>query len=233
MQVNTGMVYNSIVCFFTSIASLIVFYSLKKKREEKQLSFPASLDYFLFIFGIMWFSVGLRTFMAWLGYLDVDMFIFLWFSGTLTYLHMIPLFNYLGWSFFKDNQTINKLFTGITSVLIILATVALITGGASQGKVTYWGTDPTANETARKIFTFGTLIPLALSVITEFIRRTKKWIKTRNELNKQFFGFSLAFLIYFLIGIFDALGGAQGWKLLISRGGETIVPLIIYLSVND
>ncbi|MBD3207848.1 MAG: hypothetical protein GF370_00110 [Candidatus Nealsonbacteria bacterium] len=233
MQVNTGMVYNSIVCFFTSIVSLISFYSIRKKRKEQKLSFPKSIDYFLFLFGIMWFSVGLRTFMAWLGYLSIDMIIFRWFSGTLTYLHMIPLFHYLGWSFFKDKKLVNKLFTGLTSVAIILATIALIVGGASQGEVTYWGTDPTANETAKKIFTFGTLLPLALSVVIEFIRRTKNWVKTRNENDKQFFGFGLAFLFYFLIGVFDALGGAQGWKLLMSRGGETLVPLIIYLSIND
>ncbi|MBD3208036.1 MAG: hypothetical protein GF370_01095 [Candidatus Nealsonbacteria bacterium] len=223
-----GILYNTLVCFISFAASLAAFFVLRKKRKKKELGFPASLDQFLFWFGIMWFFIALRNFFAWQGRPDLDLLIFKWFAGPLTYLHIIPLFFYFGWSFFKDKRA-RLGFGYFFAVIILVATGALIAGGVVPGEMTYWGTDPAPNSLAGKIFQLGVILPFLACAAGETIKRLKKLKETGEVTDKKRFGFAVAFLIYFLIGVFDALGGATGWKLLLSRGGMTLVPLVIYI----
>jgi len=227
-SIYAGAIYNILACLLTAVVSLVVWWSLRKRRrKEGSLKFPESIDCFLLLFGIMWFFVALRTFFFWAGRPALDLFIFTYFAGTLTYLHMMPLFYYFGWSFFHNSKTRNW-FNVFFAIIILAATFVLVSKGAVPGEATYWGTDPSANAFAKKIFTIGVLFPLSLIIAIELARRIMNWKKTKSPTAKWMLGFASTFLIYFVIGVFDALGSAEGWRLLISRAGESVVPLLIF-----
>ena len=224
-----GVLYNTVVCFIITIVSLLVFKHLRAMRKEKPRIYSEGLDYFCLTLGLLWFFVGLRTFFVWLGYLGLDEFIFKWFSGPLTYFHIIPLFFYFGWSFFKDKRTISTSFGLLFTVLTIAVIFTFYQYGFTRGEVTYGGTDFTPNERTNKLFTYGIFLPLLVCMIVEFLKRVGEWRRTKDITQRQLFGFSVGFLIYALMGIFDALGIAQDWLILLVRIGVMLSPLTFYI----
>jgi len=227
-----GVLYNTFVCFITGFFSLMVFSRLKEIRREKEKQYSEGLDYFALLLGLLWLFVGVRTFFVFLGRLDIDNLIFAWISGPLTYLHLLPLFFYFGWSFFPEKGTIRKLFVSLFSCIALAAVVTLFLYGFSEGTITYAGTDQTPNDLSNDIFTFGIFFPLFIFIISEFIRRFKKWRETKDATQRQLWGFSLGLLVYSAIGIFDALGIIQGWLVLLVRIGIMVAPLTFYLSAT-
>lgn len=159
------------------------------------------------------------------------MFIWNWFTGPMTYIHIIPGVFYFGWSLFK-RKTYRHLF--ITSILcgIFLSVYTFFKYGSIPGILTYWGTKPVANELTQKVFICSVFFPVLLAIFTDFFRRLKNWIKTKSAVEKQLFGFGLAFLIYASTAIFDALAIARGWTLLLIRIGIMLSALIFYLSAT-
>ena len=89
------------------------------ERKEMVKKYSQGLDYFSLLLGLLWIFVGLRNLFAWLNLPDLDVFVFRWFSGPLTYLHLIPLFYYFGWSFFR-NTKVRLLFNWISTLLVLL-----------------------------------------------------------------------------------------------------------------
>lgn len=227
-----GVLYNTFVCFISGFFSLLVFARLRALRKEKEKEYSKGLDYFPLLLGLLWFFVGLRTFFVWLNVLEIDDFIFRWFTGPLTYIHLIPLFYYFGWSFFSQRKTYRLVFEWAFSILVFLTLFGFFKFGFTQGEVGYAGTDPTPNDFSNNIFTYGIFFPIFICIIIEFVRRFRKWRKTKDKTERQLFGFSTGFLVYALMGIFDALGIAQGWFILLVRIGIMIAPLIFYLSAT-
>lgn len=226
-----GMLYNTFVCLVTGFTALVVFWLLQKIRREKKREYSEGLDYFSLLLGLIWILVGARIFFAWLNRPDLDAFVFQWFTGPLTYIHIIPLFYYFGWSFFRTKKS-QLLFGGFFTLMSLLTVFTLFRYGFTPGEVTYWGTDPIPNVLTNKLFTYGVFLPAFLFIITDFIRRLRNWRRTGDPVERQLFGFTFGLLIYALIGIFDALAIAQGWLMLLSRIGIMLAPLIFYLSAT-
>lgn len=227
----TGALYNSFVTSITGIVSLTVFFQLQKLRKKKETRYSKGIDYFLLLYGLLWILVALRIFFDWLGRLDLDMFIWNWFTGPMTYIHIIPGVFYFGWSLFK-RKTYHHLFIGLLIFGIFLSIYTFFKYGSIPGMLTYWGTKPVANKLTQKVFISGVFFPILLTILTDFSRRLKNWIKTKNAIEKQLLGFSLAFLIYASVAIFDALAIARGWTLLLIRIGIMLSALIFYLSAT-
>ena len=224
---SVGILYNTFVCLVIGITSLVVFSLLQKNRRERVKQYSQGLDYFTLLLGLLWIFVGLRNFFAWLDLLGLDMFVFRWFSGPLTYLHLIPLFSYFGWSFFK-NDKLRFFFNAVSTSVVLIVVYTFFAYGFSFGEMTSWGTDPEPNSLTNKLFLFCLFLPVFLLMIIEFIRRLKNWRRTKDPIERQLFGFSLGLLIYAIMGIFDALGVVQGWLVLLIRIGVMFAPLTFY-----
>ncbi len=229
MQAKIGVLYNVLVCLITSITSLTVFFLLKKRRKEKETEYSQGIDYFCLSLGLLWLFVSLRAFFVWFGHLNLDVQIFQWLSGPLTYLHLLPTFHYIGWIFFKKKKP-RLIFIGAFYVMTALTLFAFFSGENIVGDVTYWGRDIEPSALANKMFSYGVFVPAFLCVLVDFFRRVGAWRKDNVLREKQLFGFSLGLLIYCLTGVFDATGLAQGWVMLLLRIGTMFVPLIFYLS---
>lgn len=227
----TGMLYNTFVCLVTGFTSLMVFWLLRKIRKQRRKEYSQGLDYFLLFLGLLWILVGTRIFFAWSGRRDLDVFIFRWFTGPLTYIHLIPLFYYFGWSLFKDKK-IRLLFSGFFTVIALATVFTLFRYGLDPGELTYWGTDPIPNSLTNKLFTYGLFFPAFLLITVELVRRFRSWRRAGDPTERELFGFASGLLTYALIGVFDALAAAQGWIMLLLRIGIMLAPLIFYLSAT-
>lgn len=223
-----GMLYNTFVCCVTGLSALVVFWQIRKIRKIKKREYNQGLDYFLLLLGLLWVLVGIRIFFVWLGQSDLEMFMWDWITGPLTYIHIAPIFFYFGWAFFK-NKKVRFLFEGFFISMILLTVLSLFLYGSTPGEVTPWGTKPIANIITHKIFTYAIFLPALICIIGDLFKRLRNWKRTRNPIEQQLFGFDFGFLIYALIAVFDGLAIAKGWTLLLVRIGIMISPLVIYL----
>ena len=228
---DTGILYNTFICFFIGIISLIVFFLLQENRKERKVEYSEGLDYFSLFLGLLWLFVGLRTLFVWLNLLSLDVLTFQWISGPLTYLHLTPLFFYFGWSFFQGTKW-RSLFNGFFSVIILLVVFTFFMSGFEVGEVTYWGTDHTPNPLTNKLFSYFLFAPIFILMIVEFIRRLRNWMRSKDFKERQLLWFTVGFLIYAITGILDALGAVRGWLILLVRIGIMLAPLIFYLSAT-
>lgn len=227
-----GILYNTFVCQIAGLVSLVVFFQLRKLRKAKKAFYGKGLDYFLLSFGILWILVGLRVFFVWLSRRDLEMFLWNYFTGPLTYLHILPLAFYFGWSFF-DKKIIRVFFEVFFSLTILLSVFTLIKYGSLAGELTFWGTKPIANQVTHKIFVYGVFLPIFFSILIEFIRRLLKWRASLNIIEKRLFGISFGLLIYALIGILDGLAIVKGVSLLLVRIGIMVSVLVIYFFATE
>jgi len=226
---NIGMLYNIFVCLVTALISFGVFFQLRRMRKEKEPGYSQALEYFVFALGALWFFVGMRTFFAWKGSFEMDELIFQWISGPLTYLHLVPLFFYFGWSFFEGKKKFRSAFSILFSMVVLYTVYMFFKYGFEYGEVTYWGTDPTPDPRTNRVFMIFLFFPAFVFIIIDAIRRFVKWRKTKDVYERQLFGFTIGFLIYAVSGVIDALGGAEGLFILVSRIGTMLSPLTFYI----
>lgn len=228
-----GIIYNVVVCSISGLTGLTIFFLMRKARKEKGLKFPVFLDLFLLLLGMTWMSVGIRFFVAGLGNLPLGIFIYKWFIGPLTYLHLLPAFYYFGWTFFKKRPKI-RLFSN--TVFTLIALIAIFTffqkGFVVPQERTYWGVNIIPNDTTIKIFVFGLFTPAFLMILIELGRRLRNVLKTGEQREKRLFGFALGFFFYALAGIFEDLPFVQGWFILLTRIGVMLGPLTFYLAAT-
>jgi len=227
---SVGILYHAFVCFVSGITGLIVFRLLRKIREERRIKYSEGVDYFSLMLGLLWVSVGIRILFLWLGNIEFEILTYKLLAGPLGYLHLIPGFFYLGWSFFKDNKRIRFLFNSFFTIVALTAVFTLLRYGFSRPEPTYWGNNMVPNSLSNKIFVFGVFIPLFPCLIIDFIRRLSRWKKTNDIAERQLFLFTLGLLLYSIIGVFDVMGAAQNWTVLLTRSGMMIIPLIFYLA---
>ncbi len=227
----TGILYNAFVCWVSGLTGLIVFKLMQDVRKRKKVEYSQGLDYFSLLLGLVWVFVGTRNLFTWLNLPEVEIFVYKWFVGPLTYLHLVPAFYYIGWSFFRDKKVLRILFNLFFDFMILIAVFTLFKYGFSRPEPTYWGNNIVPNEVSRKILTYTLFAPAFLFVIIEFFRRLVRWRKTKNSMEFQLFGFSLGFLIYAVAGVIDALGIVSEWFMLLSRIGIMFVSLTFYLFV--
>jgi len=227
-----GILYNIFVCLITGLVSFIVFFALRKKRKQKNLAYSEGLDYFCLLLGLVWLSVAARFLLSWLGYNSLSTLVFKWVIGPLGYLHLIPGFYYLSWSFFGDKNGRRLLFNVIFTLAALVAVFTLFKHGFKEAEATYWGSKIEINSKATSIFVFGIFLPGFLLIMVEFVRRLVQWRKSENHNSKQMFGFSLGFLIYGLTGVFERAIWTQGWQMLLVRIGIMMSPLILYFSTT-
>ncbi len=226
-----GILYNTFVCLIAGCTSLIVFSLLQKKRRKGEISHNIAIDYFLLCLGLLWVFVGVRLFFVWLDWVEADLFLYKWFVGPLSFLHLLPAFYYFGWSFFKGKKS-RFLFNGFFTLTVFSAVLILFLLGFERPEVTYWGNNIKPNKISNTIFTFGVFLPALPILIIEISRRIKGLKEKRNHEAKQLFGFSIGFLIYALAGFFEALVFTQGWMMLITRTGIMLAALVFYLSAT-
>ncbi len=226
-----GILYNAFVCGVAGFTGLVVFQILYKIRKEKKVKYSRGLDCFTLLLGLIWIFVGIRNLFTYLNLSTVEIFIYKWLIGPLTYLHLIPAFYYIGWSFFK-NKKMRFFFNGFFTFMALLAVFAHFKYGFSKPETTYWGNNIVPNELSRKLLTYTLFMPAFICIIIEFVRRFKKWREVKGVIERQLFGFILGFLIYAITGVVDALGAVVGWLMLLARIGTMLVPLTFYLFVS-
>lgn len=229
---NTGSLYNAFVGFVIGGVGATTFLLLRRLRRKKEIRYSQFLDFFLLSLGATWFFIGFRNFIVWRGLLELNRFLFNWITGPLTYIHLIPGLYYFSWSFFREKRIIRLLFNSLFTCLAAATVFTFYKYGFEMGEMTYWGINPVPNEATNNLLSCGIFVPSFFCIIIEIIRRYKRWKRTGKDSEKQLFGFSIGFLIYALTGIFDAVGGSQGWLTLLVRTGIMTAPLIFYLSAT-
>ncbi len=223
-----GTLYNVLVCFIAGLSGILVFFKLQALREEEEQRYSRGLDYFLLSFGVLWILVGVRNFFFWAGYGALDTLIWKWIVGPLTYLHLLPLFYFYGWSFFDRHRALYVLFVGTFTVITFFTVGVFFAYGFELSEMTYWGTKYDANPLTHSIFTYGIFIPALFCVFFDVLRRFKAWKEKKFFANKRLFAFNIGLLIYALVAVFDGLAIARGETLLLVRIGIMVSALIIY-----
>ena len=227
-----GMLVNVIVCFIVGIANLAAFWMLRGIRKKQKLKYSQGIDYFVLFLGLLWPLVGIRIFFAYLGRPDLDIFMWKWFTGPMTYLHPLPLFAYFSWLFFR-NSKIRFLFNSFFVLTTLFTIFTFFKYGFTVGEITFFGTKPVSNDLTHKIFTFGIFLPLITCAIIDFFKRLRSWIKNKDLLGKQLFGFSIAILLYGTVGAFEGLSLVKGWTMLLTRLVIMVSALVFYLSASE
>ena len=227
-----GVLYNTFVCLISGFTGLSVFFTLRKMRKNRKVEYSESLDYFLLLLGVLWSLVGARLFLVWLGVIDLELFVYKWLVGPLTYIHLMPAFYYFGWSFFQNKKKIYFLFVGFFTVMALSSVFFLFKNGFTRPELTYWGNNIVPNKISNQLFTFGIFIPAVPCIVIELFRRSSRWRKSKSLIEKQLLGFNFGLLIYAMTGFFEALVFAQGWQMLLVRIGIMLSPLIFYLSAT-
>jgi len=225
---NTGILYNTFVCFVIGGTGLAVFYFLRKARREQEVGYNQSLDCFALFLGLIWVAIGARALFTWLELPVYDIWVYKWIIGPLTFLHLLPAFYYFGWSFFPDKKK-RWFFEGCFTLISLVAVAAFYRHGFSSPQLTYWGNNIVPNLVANNIFTFGMFVPGLLCIIVEVVRRYKKWKATGSFLEKKLLGFGIGFLAYAVAGIFETLIFTTGWRILLARIGIMVALLAFYL----
>lgn len=229
---STGIIYNSFVCFVMGFTGIMVFYLLQKKRKEESFDYHPGLDYFSLSLGMVWVMVGTRFFLMWLGEYEIALNLFKWVISPLSYLHLLPIFYYFGWSFFKDQKKIHFLFNTIFTIIAVSVVVSLFVFGFVEPEKDYWGSKIRSKEITTQLFAFGIFVPGLLCILIELVRRYRKWRETNSLLEKRLFGFSMGFLVYALTGLFEIIVFQEGWQVLLVRIGIMVAPFIFYFSAT-
>ena len=226
------MIYNIFVCFVIGFISLVVFLFLltaKKKNNKEPIKF---ISCFCLLFSLVWISTGLGVLFVLLDRPDLDAFVFKWFSGPLIYLHLLPVFYYFGWSFFKDKNKIRFLFNGIFTFIVLITVVTFFIYKFTASEITYWGSTLVPNKLTNDIFTYAIFVPTFIFIVAELVRRFRNWKKTGDDNERQLLGFNLGLFIYALTGFFDAISSAQGWLMMLARIGSILPSTVFYLSAT-
>lgn len=228
MNVGTGALYSTFICLIVGVASIGIFFFLQNKRKKEEVRYSSALDYFSLLLGALWLFIGIGTLFSWLGSPQTHTLFYRWIIGPLTYIHILPAFYYLSWSFLKEKKTYRVLFNTAFTIIALVAIWTHFKIGFAPVGVTYWGTKHKINPTTQKIFTFGLFVPGFLFILADFFRRFKNWRKDSNERTKQLLGFSLGFLAYSIAGFFESIVFVHGWLILLGRIGIMVGPLIFY-----
>jgi len=229
---NTGIIYNSFVCFVTGLTGIVVFYLLQKKRKEGKFDYHPGLDYFSLSLGVVWVLVGTRFLFLWLGEYEMALDLFKWVISPLSYLHLLPIFYYFGWSFFKDDKNKRFLFNAVFTIIAVSVVISLFVFGFVEPEKGYWGSKIRSKEITTQLFAIGIFIPGTILILLELVRRYRKWKENNSLLDKRLFGFSLGFLVYALTGLFEVIIFQEGWQVLLVRIGIMVAPFIFYFSAT-
>ncbi|MBD3207842.1 MAG: hypothetical protein GF370_00080 [Candidatus Nealsonbacteria bacterium] len=222
-----GILYSTFVCVVAGITGVIVFFLIQRERKKREIEYSQNLDYFCFLSGLTWFFVGARSLFTWLNMPEVEIFIYQWLIGPLTFIHLIPAFYYVAWSFFEDRKVI-IFFRTIFVLIALMGIVFLFKDGFVMPEPDYWGNSISMKETSENILIYALFIPGFLFIIIELIRRLRRWVKTKNPKERQLFGFALGLFIYAITATIDALAMALGWLMVLARTGVMFSSLTIY-----
>jgi len=214
-------------------SGLLVAFNLFKIRKEKRVFWSKGLDYFLLLFGMLWILVGVRNIFFLAGYQEMDKIMWGLVVGPLTYFHILPLFYFYGWSFFRRKNIYRFLFYALFSIITALAIIILFINGFELAEMTRWGTKYDANPITHNIFTYGIFIPALLCVSYEIRRRIHTWRATNSFYEKQLLAFNIGILLYAVVAVFDGLAIAKGATLLLVRVGIMVSALIIYYFATE
>jgi len=222
-----GILYSTFVCVVAGITGVIVFFLIRRERKKRKVEYSRNLDYFCLLSGLTWFFVGARSLFTWLNMPEVEIFIYRWFIGPLTFIHLIPAFYYVAWSFFEDKKII-IFFRTVFVLFALLGIIFLFKDGFVMPEPDYWGNSISMKETSENVLIYALFIPGFLFIIIEFIRRLRRWLKTKNPKERQLFGFALGLFIYAITATIDALAMALGWLMVLARTGVMLSSLTIY-----
>jgi hypothetical protein len=179
----------------------------------------------------MWLIIGLRTFFVWLG--------LIWLDKPLFYvanLFMIAQVVALGVYFYLlviERPTLRKLVIPVYTALGVAYLLLFLRGEPTGGVVTYWGTEWSPCKSANTLFLL-VIFPSALvGVLLVLVKKIVSSIKERKMKDAPILFSSLSILLYGVLGaLSDAVGVAQGWRLLAVRIGLMGACLIGYVSFS-
>jgi len=211
-----GILYNIFVCSITGMVGLVVFAQLQGIRKRKGAEYSQGIDYFLLLLGILWVFVGIRLILAGTGMIELELFVYKWIVGPLTYFHLLPAFYYFGSVFFKEKK-FRDLFISFFVLTTLLAVFFLFRDGFFRPQPTYWGNNIKPNKLSNIIFNVTIFLPAIPFIVFEIFRRIKE-VKKRKEA-RQLLGFAFSFLVYAAAGFFEAIVFTQGPLMLLARTG--------------
>lgn len=229
---NIGTIYNIFVCFVIGITGTAVFYLLQKRRKKGGLDYNQGLDYFSLLLGTVWGLVGIRFVLIYIGKHELALSLFKWIIGPLAYLHLLPLFYYFSWSFFKDKKNAQLIFNTFFTVIAALVVISLFVYGFEEPEIDYWGSKIKANDFTTGLFGVVVFMPGLFIILIELVRRYRRWKKSKSLAEKKLFIFSLGFLVYALTGLFEVIFYQRGWQVLLVRIGIMIAPFVFYFSAT-
>jgi len=223
-----GMLYSAFVSFIAGSSGIIVFFLLQRSRRKEKREYSQMLDYAILAFGLLWILSGLRILFLWFGRPDLNLFITIWFTIPMMYIHIALAFFYSSWALFK-NKKIRLVFNGFFIFVVLVALFVLFKYKPIAGEISYWGTKSIASSLSHSLYIYGMFLPTFILLVIEFFRRLKIWRKTKNLVDRQLLGIHGSIIVYALIAVFEGLSLSKNWTLLLTKIGIMICIFSVYL----
>lgn len=221
-----GMLFTASICWLIFFFGLFVAYSTWQAGKKDKANIAFALFWLLFAF--VYFFVGARHFFAALGFVHLDITVYI-IGQIFIFLHMVPAGFYIYSKIFKK-QIIAFSFTAFFSLLAVMAITALFKQGIIIGPVSDFTTEYAPNAVSLNIFrvmlVFG--MPLFYYHILRFIFT---WLKKQEITQLAPFLASLSVVVYASLGYFDEKGYMMDWPLVFLRLSYLFVLFLAYLSL--
>ncbi len=217
--IRVGIVFNGIVTALVAMSALLLIIFLLRRWAQLDLSMRAYVWFWIAtMFVWIWTSVrylfiGFNYFTEYehslVYYCDILIQISVFLTGP-------ALFYYLGTRVFRDL----RIAQGLSFVSAVLALTGigyiLLPGGIIPPQLTYFSADATINAVSFGIFSVEA-IAIFFLLIVDVMRQTGEWRKRKNidALYQAFY--SVALLIYVLLGSFDQAKLILDWPLIVFR----------------
>ena len=146
------------------------------------------------------------------------------------FISPVPLIYYLILKISKK-ESLGKWFMLGAIIASAAALFLLFKYGISEGEMTYFTTKFQPHAYAFNIFVAMAVFIIILSGFDIF-RRMAGWLKNKTITESYDFFYSLAILVYLLIGTFDEQGLIAGWPVVFFRLSYLSVFLMVYLSFS-
>lgn len=223
----TGMLFTflvSFIVFMTAVLLAVYMFKHKEPRDKKMSAYA----WFWLITACLWFFASFRVLFGRFGMNEIDR-TFFEIDQFFVFISPIPLFYYLFLKIFNKESLAKWVAVGV-AVISAVAIFLLFKYGITEGKTTYFTTKFEPHRYAFTIFAAMAVSIIFLSgidVLKMIIKHIKKAPTTDG------FFYSLAILVYLLIGVFDEQGLIAGWPLVFFRLSYLSAFLIVYLSFSE
>ena len=208
-----------LVCWINFIRLSINYKGIKEVRYFSLLWLPA---------GLIWIFVGIGAWFYWKGFKQIDYQLFYLIQLCIAFNPPL-LILYVTYRLFGLKK-ITKIIVGIISLAYLIYFILILIFGFTGPTETPFGPEYTINRYS--IWIFKVIYPGVVLLIYLLYKQTKKWLKTKREIE----GFRLIAIISIVIytgaGYFEEVGLYQYWQLFLVRLLLFISVCLAYLAYN-